>query len=190
MSAVDAPPGVDFAGPGLGEFTAPAAKRRLARRVFWFVLAAGVATVALAARHPHRPGNHVLLAAPLFLAAVAGLGWAVRSARIQIGADGVRWGWSMLGFRLRRRRLAWARAYADAVALRPRRGSIWYLGQADWDRFTEIAAAFRRAEIPLAVHEGRAPLWARLQSYGRFLDLLLLFDAATAALALAAAVLA
>ena len=31
----------------------------------------------------------------------------------------------------------------------------------------------RRAELPLEDHEGKAPLRARLQSYGRFLDALL-----------------
>lgn len=190
MSAIDAPPGVDYAGPGPGELAAPAGKRRLARRVFWLVLGAGVATVALAARHPHRAGTHVLLAAPMFLAAVAALGWSVRRARVRVDGDGVRWGWSVAGFRLPRRRLRWVRIYTDAVALRPRRGSIWYLGAADWDGLAGLTDAFHRAGIPVETFAGRAPLWARVQSYGRFLDVLLVLDAAVAALALAAAALA
>lgn len=187
MSALDAPPGVDFAGPGPSEFAAPAPKQRLARRVFWWVVGAGALTAALAARHPHRPGSYVLITAPLFLASVAGLGWSVRSARIRVTGEAIRWGWSFLGFRLRKRRLRWVRAYDDAVALRPRRGSIWYLSATDWDRFADLPGAFERAGIPVESHPRAAPLWARLQSYGRFLDVLLLLTAAVAGLALAAA---
>lgn len=190
MSAVDAPPGLDYAGLAAGEFAAPVAKRRLARRVFFLVLIAGAITISLAGRHPHRAGAHVLLGAPLFLLAVAGLGWSVRRARLHVVDQHVRWGWSLLGFRMRRARLKWVRAYADAVALRPKRGSIWYLAARDWDDFGSLPSAFEAAGIDVEHHERNAPVWARLQSYGRFLDVLMILDAVVAILALAAAIAA
>jgi hypothetical protein len=59
------------------------------------------------------------------------------------------------------------------VALEARRGSWWFLAARDWDRFDAIVRQLRRAELPLTDHDRTAPLRARLQSYGRFLDLLL-----------------
>jgi hypothetical protein len=38
-----------------------------------------------------------------------------------------------------------------------------------------LVRQLRRAAIPVRDHDGRAPLRARLQSYGRFLDGLLVF---------------
>lgn len=188
MSAVDAPPGLDYAGLAAGEFEAPAAKRRLAGRVLVFVVLAGCATIALAARHPHRPGAHILISAPLFLISVAVLGWSVRKARLRVADAQIRWGWSLFGFHAQLSRLRWVRAYTDAVAVRPKRGSVWYLGETDWDRFADLPRALRDASIPVERFERHAPLWARLQSYGRFLDVLLVLNAAVAAIALVAAI--
>lgn len=189
MSAVDAPPGLDYAGLGSGEFAAPPGKRKLAARVLVFVVAAGCVTVALAARHPHRAGAHILISAPLFLVSVALLGWSVRRARLTVADEAIRWGWSLFGFKARLSRLRWVRAYTDAVAVRPKRGSVWYLASTDWDRFSELPGAIERADIPIERHPRRAPLWARLQSYGRFLDVLLVINALVAALALIAALM-
>jgi hypothetical protein len=60
------------------------------------------------------------------------------------------------------------------VALEARRGSWWFLAARDWDRFEALVRQLRRSELPLLDHDRAAPLRARLQSYGRFLDLLLL----------------
>jgi hypothetical protein len=185
MSAVDH---LGCAGLGAGEFEAPEAKRRLAARVLVFVIAAGCATVALAARHPHHAGAHILISAPLFLVSVALLGWSVRRARLKVADAKIRWGWSLFGFTARLPRLRWVRAYSDAVAVRPKRGSVWYLAATDWDRFAELPRALVAADIPVEKHERRAPFWARMQSYGRFLDVLLIINALVAALALVAAI--
>lgn len=189
MSAVDAPPGIAFAGQPSGEFVAKPRARRLATRVFVFAVAAGIATLALAARRLHAPLVELLLIAPLMCMSVAAVGFAVRSARLRVDHDGVRWGWSWGGFRLNRARLLRIDAYSDAFALRPRRGSTWYLSRRDWLRFDGMGAAMRRAKLPLQHHDRNAPIGARLQSYGAVLDGLLLLDGFAAGLALVAALL-
>ncbi len=187
MSAVDAPPGLAFAGQPSGEFVARPRARRLARRVLVAVVAAGVATLTLATRRLQTPLIELLLIAPLMCMSVAAVGYAVRSAHLRVDHDGIRWGWSWLGFRLSRERLTQVDAYRDAVALRPRRGSTWFLSARDWNHFDRVPDAIRRADIPMIAHDRRAPLGARLQSYGAVLDSLLVADALAAALALVAA---
>jgi hypothetical protein len=59
------------------------------------------------------------------------------------------------------------------VALEARRGSWWFLAARDWERFDALVRQLRRAALPLTEHERTAPLRARLQSYGRALDLML-----------------
>lgn len=189
MSAVDAPPGIPFAGRAAGEFVARPRARRLARRVFVLVSAAGVLTLAMAARRLYAPLIELLLVAPLMCISVAAVGHAVRSAHVRIDRDGVRWGWSWGGFRLTRERLRRVEAYDDAVALKPTRGSTWYLSRRDWDRFERMLPAIDQAGIPFTRHETRAPLGARLQSYGAVLDGLLVADALAAMLALISAFL-
>ena len=145
--------------------------------------------MVLAARHPHRSGAHVLFSGPLFLASVAGLGWLVRTARVRIESEGIHWGWRTVGFRMRRERTRWIRVYRDAVALRPKRGSIWYLSARDWGDFDRMRRVLIDSDLPVERAENSAPWWARLQSYGMVLDGLLVITAIAAAIALAVAVL-
>ncbi len=191
MSAVDLPPGLLLSGFGAAEFGAPQRKQILAKRVLWLVLVCGSATSILAARHPHRDNAHVLFLAPLFILSVAVLGWLVRSARIRVDDGGVHWGWnwgwSQLGFRMDRKRIRWIRIYTNAIALKPRRGSIWYLAARDWDGYERLADVFAATPLPVVQLSKPAPWWARLQSYGAVLDGLLILDAAIALIALAAA---
>lgn len=187
MSAVDAPPGLAFAGEAAGEFVARRRPKRLARRVFWFVVVLGTATIAVIARKIYTPLAEVFLVAPLVCMSIAGVGYAVRRARLRIDPDGIRWGWAIAGFRMGMDRLEKVIAYRDAIAVTPRRGSTWYLSDRDWDRFDSVVVALRNAEIPFEVEDRRAPLAARLQSYGLVLDLLLVATAFGAILALAAA---
>jgi hypothetical protein len=189
VSAVDAPPGVAFAGRAAGELCARPRARRLARAVLVYVVGAGAATLALAGRKLGAPMVELLLVAPLVTMSIAAIGFAVRSARLRIDRDGVRWGWDVIGFRMRRARLARARIFRDAVALTPRRGSTWYLSARDWQPFDDVGRAMRRAELPFERHDRRAPLTARLQGYGLVLDLMLLGTALAATLALATAAL-
>ena len=188
MSAVDAPPGLEIGGLGRYEFAAPPKKKRLAIRVFWFVLICGAITAFLAARHPHREGAHVLFSAPLFLLSVALLGLAVRTARVVIEPEAVRWGWRGIGFRARLGKIRWVRIYTDAVALRSKRGSVWYLAAADLDGFERLGHAFEASKLPVERADRAAPLWARLQSYGRFLDGVLIVTVLLTGLALFAAI--
>src|SRR5688572_32304609 len=110
----------------------------------------------------------------LMFAAFAGVGLAVRSARISVSADGVRWGWGWLGVRLERDRIRAVDVYRDAVAFRHRRGSTWFLTAYDWDRFDALILAVERSGLGVRRRDKGAPWLARLQSYGRFLDGLLI----------------
>jgi len=174
VSVVDLPPGIGLVGTPLGSFHAPRRARRLAAAAVAISAVLGVLTWYFVSRHPWRRGATLQITLPLALLAVALLGLAVRSAALAVTRDGVRWGWSVLGFHQEAARLACAHVYRDGIALEARRGSWWFLAARDWDRFDLLVRQLHRSELPLAEHDRRAPLRARLQSYGRFLDLLLL----------------
>jgi hypothetical protein len=177
MSALDLPPGIGLVGTPLGTFRAPRRARRVARVSLTVVVVLGAITWALVARHPYRHSASTQVVLPIAFAAFAGLGVVVRQAHVAITRDGVRWGWTAFGFHQPAARIAVAHVYEDGITLEARRGSWWYLGARDWDRFDALVRQLRRAELPIRDHAGKAPLRARLQSYGRFLDLLLLGSA-------------
>jgi hypothetical protein len=187
MSAIDAPPGIAFAGRADGEFVCRPRPRRLAARVLLLVLVASTLTVLLAGRRMHGQTTELLMAISLMCASVAGVGHAVRRARLRIDADGVRWGWNDFGFRAARDDIVGIDVYQDAVAFQQRRKSTWYVSARDWDHFERVPTALRRAGLPIEVHARRAPLGARLQSYGTVLDLLLVADALASVFALGVA---
>jgi len=187
MSAVDAPPGIAFAGTAAGEFVANKRARRLARLVFYYTFAVGLATWTLAWRNRGHPGIEVLLSAPVLFIGIGTLGYAVRAARLRVDVAGVRWGWSFYGFRMSGERITRARVYRDAVALSSRRGSTWYLARRDWRHFDNVGRALKRAGIPFERIARRAPLRARLQAFGLALDLLLVANVAGATFAMAVA---
>ena len=98
-----------------------------------------------------------------------------------ITRDGVRWGWEAMSFIQERSRIVRAHVWKDGVTLEAKRGSWWFLAARDWDRFDALVRQLRRAELPIEDHAGAsAPLRARLQSYGRFLDTLLVAAVAAA----------
>jgi hypothetical protein len=173
MSALDLPPGIGLLGTPLGTFHAPRRARRLALISLIVVLVLGAITWALVARHPYRRAASTQVVLPIAFAAFAGLGFLVRRARVAITRDGVRWGWASFGFHQPATRIATAHIYRDGITLEARRGSWWFIAARDWERFDVLVRHLRRAELPLRDHSGDAPLRARLQSYGRFLDLLL-----------------
>jgi hypothetical protein len=185
VSVVDAPPGLAFAGPAAGEFVARRASRRLARIVFYLVLVVSAAAFAIAVRRLYRPMAEIALVAPLMCVSIAAVGHAVRRARIRIDRDGVRWGWEFAGFRMPRARIRRVDLYRDAIALVPQRGSVWFLSPRDWERFEGMCDAVQGAGLPLVAQPTRAPLRARMQSYGLALDTLLLLDAIGSVLILA-----
>jgi hypothetical protein len=109
--------------------------------------------------------------------AIALLAFVVRQARLRVDTDGVRWGYTAIGFRLRRDALRVARVYTDAIALVPQRGfTSWYLGRRDWDRFDDVVKAFKRAGLPVEDMARGAPLYGKLQIYGLALDALYVLD--------------
>lgn len=173
MSVVDLPPGIGLSGTPLGVFHAPRGARRLAAAAVVVSIMLGVVTWYFVSRHPWRRGASVQVTLPVALALLGLLGLAIRHATVSVSRDGVRWGWSVLGFHQEAARLACAHVYRDGVALEARRGSWWFLAARDWDRFDALVRQLRRAELPLTEHDRKAPLRARVQSYGRFLDLLL-----------------
>jgi hypothetical protein len=174
MSALDLPPGIGLVGTPLGTFHAPRRARRAASRSLAAVIVLGALTWALVARHPYRYSASTQVVLPIAFAAFCGLCYLVRRARVAITRDGVRWGWTSFGFHQPASRIATAHVYSDGIALEARRGSWWFIAARDWERFDVLVRYLRRAELPIRDHDGRAPLRARLQSYGRFLDLLLI----------------
>jgi hypothetical protein len=181
MTALDLPPGIGLVGTPLGVFRAPRRARRIAILSTVLVIVLGGLTWFAVSRHPYRYHASTQIVLPVAFAAFALLGVLVRGARVTVTRDGVRWGWEALGFHQPASRIARAPLYTDGVALEARRGSWWFLAARDWDRFDALVRQVRRAELPVEEHTGRAPLRARLQSYGRFLDGLL-FGSAFAAL--------
>jgi hypothetical protein len=173
VSVVDLPPGIGLQGTPLGTFQSPRGARRLAAAALAVSVVLGAVTWYFVSRHPWRREASVLITLPVAFTALALLGLAVRHARVLVTRDGVRWGWSSLGFHQQASRIKCAHIYRDGVALEARRGSWWFLAARDWDRFDALVRQLRRAELPLADHDRKAPLRARLQSYGRALDLLL-----------------
>ncbi len=175
MSVVDAPPGLDFAGPAAGEFRSRDRPRRLARFVFVACIFDGAITYGLAARDIFAPGTTILFVGPLMCLCIAGVGLAVRNARIRVDSGGVHWGWNSIGFRMGRGRIAKIRFYGSALALESDRGSSWFLSEYDWDQFERFPKAFADSGQEVVHESGRVPIRARLQGYGRVLDGLMLF---------------
>jgi hypothetical protein len=174
MSALDLPPGIGLVGTPLATFHAPRRARRLAAISLVLVVVLGAITWALVSRHPYRRGASTQVVLPIAFVAFAGLGFVVRRARVAITRDGVRWGWAAFGFHQPAARITTAHVYRDGIALEARRGSWWFIAARDWERFDALVRHLRRAELPLRDHDAKAPLRARLQSYGRFLDLLVI----------------
>ena len=173
MAAIDTPPGLghdDSRGAG---FAAPRGPRRLAELAMRVTVALTVLVILVVGRR--RSDSAPVLVAWVVSASALGLvGAAVRRARITIAADGVRWGWGALTVRMSRERIVRCELYVDGVALRARRGSTWFLARRDWDRFDSLGRALADVGLPCAALDRKAPFTARLQSYGRILDGLLI----------------
>lgn len=173
MSAIDLPPGIGLVGTPLGVFAAPRSATRLSTVAVIVTILLGCLTWYLVSRNPWRHRSGVAITLPVAFAAFAMLGFAVRRASVAVTRDGVRWGWIALGFHQPASKIACAHLYRDGVALEATRGSWWFLAARDWDRFDALVRQVRRAELRVQEHTGKAPFRARLQSYGRFLDALL-----------------
>jgi hypothetical protein len=173
MSVVDIPPGIGLVGTPLGSFAAPKRARRLATLSLLSVVVMGIITWYFVSKHWWRWHASTQLVLPVAFVSFTGLGFLVRRAKLAVTRDGVRWGWSALSFTQEAGRIKTCHVYSDGVALEAKRGSWWFLGARDWDRFDALVRQLKRADLPVVEHAGKAPLRARLQSYGRFLDWLL-----------------
>jgi hypothetical protein len=179
MSIVDA---LALPAP-LGEHAAPARSRRHAFVALMYVSVLTLLTYrgGLAARVA--AGDAVGVVMAVFFETVALLAFAVRRGRLRIGPDGVRWGWTGIGFRMRRERIGRLRIYKDGIAVVPRRGpATWHLLGRDWERWPEAITEFTRLGAPIERFERRAPLLMRLQGYGRALDAILVLNSVAATL--------
>lgn len=174
MSAVDLPPGIGLVGTPLGLFRAPRRARALSTAALVSVVVLGAITWGFVSRHPYRYHASTQVVLPVAFTAIALLGFFVRRARVTITRDGVNWGWDAFNFTQQTSRIVCAHVWTDGVTLESRRGSWWFLAARDWDRFDALVRQLRRAELPVRARDGAAPLRARLQSYGRFLDGLLI----------------
>jgi len=170
VSAIDLPPGIGLVGTPLGTFDAPKRSRRLAWISVLVVVVLLAITWYLVSRHPWRRGSSTQVVLPVAFLMFAGLALAIRSARISVTRDGVRWGWTSLSFAQPKAKFVCAHIYEDGIALEAKRGSKWFISARDWERFDALVRQLRRAELPYQDHAGKAPLRQRLQSYGRFLD--------------------
>jgi hypothetical protein len=173
MSSLDLPPGIGLVGTPLATFHAPTRARRLATTALLSVIALGAITWIFVYRHPYRWHASTQFVLPVMFAAIAMMGYLVRRARVAVTRDGIRWGWSTFGFTQEPSMIVTAHVYADGVAFQAKRGSWWFIAARDWERFDAFVRQLRRAEMPITDHVGKAPLRARLQSYGRVLDGLL-----------------
>ncbi len=142
----------------------------------------GLAAIALAVRRPEAAQASTCVVGGLTMMLLGGVGVAVRRAQISIAADGVSWGWGRWTVRMDRDRITKVELYDDAIALRPRRGSTWFLSKRDWDRFEAMRRAVAEVGMPSEEHRRGSPLAARLQSYGRVLDTIVVLAMVTAGL--------
>ena len=180
MSAIDTPPGLGLAVllPH-GTFAARRGPRRLAEIGLRVTVALGAVAIGLAVRRPEAQQASMCFVLALTMIALGCLGVAVRRAQVTIASDGVSWGWGRWTVRMDRDRIVKVELFDDAIALRPRRGSTWFLSRRDWDRFETMRRTASSVGLPSVEHARRAPLAARLQSYGRVLDALVVFAMAT-----------
>ena len=181
VAAIDTPPGLGHDDSRAAGFAAPRGPRRLAELAMRVTLVLAVVVIVVVGRR--RGGAApVLVAWAVSVSALGMVGAAVRRARVTIAADGVRWGWGSLTVRMSRARITRVEVYTDGIALRARRGSTWFLARRDWDRFDTLARAIADVGLPCTALERTAPFSARLQSYGRILDGLMIAAILVAAL--------
>ena len=170
MGAIDLPPGVGLLGDRKHAFLSPTAPRRLASIGLSVIGLAWAVTWACIAKQPYRAHAASLTVLPMALVGVGLVGFAVRKSRLSVDGGGLSWGLGSFTFRLDMSRLRAVDVYDDGVALVHLRGSPWFLGRRDWDRFDALVRALGRTGAPMNTHARRAPWRARMQAYGRALD--------------------
>jgi hypothetical protein len=174
MSAVDVPPGIGLRGSHAQRFVAPRRARRLAKSAVVVCIGCGAATWLMVARRHGGPHQSAFAVLPLAFSSVAVLGFLIRSASISVARDGMRWGWQSIAFVRRRETIVSVTAYNDGIALAGKRGAPWFLASTDWERFGDLISYMKRAQFPVTLQPNKAPWRAKMQGYGRALDLLMI----------------
>ncbi len=175
MTAVDRVPARTFG--------ASRRSRRLSIVVCAYIVGVGIVTFARAGSMDNviRVGESAAALAMVvatFCVTISLVVVFVRAAALTVDDAGVSWGYGLVAFRLRAAAIQTCRVYRDAVAVVRRGGRFtWYVCARDYTPFADVLAAFRRSHLPLSEDGGRAPLAARLQSYGLAIDLILVADA-------------
>ena len=170
MSALDLPAS-GLAGWPRARARAPRSLRRLATLAIAVTVAATPLTWWLVHGDPHQAHAATLVVTPIALVAIAALGWLVRSAVVTF--DGVALRWVVLGvaFAVEPPRLRGATVYRDGLALQVGRGSPWFLAHRDWDGLGLVVDELvEAAVVPTTAQARPAPWRARIQSYGRVPD--------------------
>jgi hypothetical protein len=178
---------------GGGEHRAPRRSRRHAWAALVYVsVLLLVAYRGEARRRMWMDADSFAMLMPFVFWSVSIVGWGVRMGRLRVDAAGVRWGFSWLGFRMVPDRVSVVRIYRDAVAVystgfgrragEGRSATPWTLLARDWERWDEVVRSFERMGVPVEHHDRKAPLFARMQGYGRALDLILVLNSVGATL--------
>ena len=154
-------------------FRAPPRARDLAGLAFLYAILASLFAF------PRRPDAGVLpVILPLFCVLIGALALAIRTARLEVDREGLRWGWGRMTWRAAPERFACARSWPNAVAMVPRRGLPWVLVPRDWEPFEQLAPALATAGIPVEPQGRSAARATRVQGYGWLLDVLIWINVA------------
>lgn len=169
MSAVDFPPGIGLPADARARLCAPPARRRYTRVLLFMAGLLAVWVVRKSLRIPPTWGT----TSGLVMAALAMnlLAFAVRRATMEFHGDAVAWGWSLLRFRLALRTITGVNHYPEALTLRTKYGSVWYLSARDWGDVAPLAAALARSGVEVTKRSGRPTLREHLAGYGIPLDI-------------------
>ncbi len=180
MSYLDAPVRFDPTGGNSKEHAAPEAAKRLALICFWSCL-----LLLLLGGVVHRNTTETLgMTVHAAAFAMSCVGTFVRSARISVDDAGVLWRVSGVRFRLKLSRIKEVHAFDDSVGLVPKRGSNWYLSAGDWENFEELKKQLLKLPVSSDTYDRNAPLLAKLQAYGRMLNIGLVMSVSVSLLAL------
>ena len=178
VSAVDLPPGIGLRGTPLGAVPRAARARAGSRRHRWSLRrrARRASPGASVSRHPYRRQRRARRSCCRSRSRRSRCSASRCAAReLAITRDGVRWGWDALSFTQQASRIVDARtSMRDGVALEAQaRLAGGSSRRATGIGSTRSSASCAAPSCRSQEHAGKAPLRARLQSYGRFLDALL-----------------
>ena len=176
MSAVDSPPGLEFAGLPLNEFSSKKSSKVMAWVSMVIVCVLSALTIRWVFRYGSIHSGSLMMSGPLFCVLLAFFCVAVRSARIRVTDTKVAWVLGPFDLGIPLTRIKNVSVFNNAVAITPSRGGAWFLSAKDWGPVSALESAFHRAQIPFQRERRNAPLLSKLQSYGRALDIIVILN--------------